>query len=300
LPPDKLEELRQILLPYKLASKSEVTVEANPEDVTLEKVDSWVRFGINRVSLGVQSFSQRGLAQGLGRTHSVSQTKGAIGLILKAGLSLSIDLIFGWSGQTPKDWEEDLLCATRCQASHISAYTLTPGPGTKLFLGLEEGFLNPLPEEETIAQLFLMTGEILSAEGFNRYEVSNFAKRGHECRHNLKYWKRVPYLGLGPAAHSFDGIKRYANLSDLTAWSLALDSGRTHRGFIEDITPDQAKLELLLLSLRLSEGLPANKVRDQDKLSELIAGGYLFRDGTRIIPSEKGFLAADYLARELA
>ncbi|MDR2354287.1 MAG: radical SAM family heme chaperone HemW [Deltaproteobacteria bacterium] len=296
---DDLSEVKKAISPLSVSSRAEITLEANPEDVTIDKVKFWADWGVNRISLGVQSFSQEVLFHSLGRSHTKQHNYDAISFIKKVGLNLSLDLIYGWSGQTPEDWEADLKVALSFSPKHISAYSLTPSRGTPLYYNLERGLHPPLPPEDTVAELFLMTACILGDGGFQHYEVSNFARRGQVCRHNLKYWRREPYLGLGPAAHSFDGIRRYANLSSLQDWIMALHSGRTHRDFIEDIDLEQAKLESVMLGLRLSEGLSTSQVKGSEKLEFLIEEGYLIQDGNKVIPSEKGFLAADYLARTL-
>ncbi|MDR1165586.1 MAG: radical SAM family heme chaperone HemW [Deltaproteobacteria bacterium] len=296
---EDLAALKKALSPLKISPKAEVTLEANPEDVTSEKARAWSDWGVTRVSLGVQSFSQEALVRALGRTHNHRHNHQAIAAIKKEGLALSLDLLFGWSGETLAEWEADLREALKAGPRHISAYALTPSPGTRLAEELATGARPPLPIDDAVADLFLLAGEILAGGGFTRYEVSNFAKRGQECRHNLKYWRRAPYLGLGPAAHSFDGVRRYANVASLDDWAQALSEGRTQRDFIEDIAPEQARLECLMLGLRLSEGFPPAMVKSADALDHLIGEGYLRYDGERVAPSEKGFLAADYLARTL-
>jgi oxygen-independent coproporphyrinogen-3 oxidase len=285
---------------FRVSPEAEITIEANPEDLTLAKVRFWRELGVTRVSLGAQSFSPRGLSGSLGRSHGVPEILTAIDLINKEGLSLSLDLIFGWSGQNLEDWLSDLRAAVDSGADHLSAYSLTAPPGTRLWESLGSGAAAPLPSEDMVSELFLAAGELLRSFGFRRYEVSNFARPGKECRHNLKYWKRAPYLGLGPAAHSFDGRSRRGNFSSLFGWAEAMEKGKPSFDFSEDIGPSEARLESFLLGLRLSEGIPLSEIRDLDKLAALIRDGFLYKEEGRILPSEKGFLTADYLARELA
>jgi oxygen-independent coproporphyrinogen-3 oxidase len=295
-----LSVLNEAVRRFRFTRKAEVTLEANPEDVSREKAELWASWGVTRVSLGVQSFDDRFLAGSLGRTHLSSDNYRAIGDILDAGHNLSLDLIYGHPGQEPEDWAADLDKAAASGAKHISAYVLTAMPGTPLAKALAEGLAPKLPGEAKVSDLFLLTAEALKIRGFHRYEVSNFAKGGAECRHNLKYWRMAPYLGLGPAAHSFDGFKRWANLPSVRRWSSSLGRGQTAVDFVEDISPEQSRLERIMLGLRLTEGLEASLVTDLEKLESLIDEGYLMRQGHRIIPSEKGFLAADALARALA
>jgi oxygen-independent coproporphyrinogen-3 oxidase len=295
-----LAYLKESLKVFQFAEDCEITLEANPEDVTEEKTALWSEFGATRISLGAQSFSPKALSGTLGRTHGPKEIEKASLLILDEGLSLSLDLIFGWSGQTPEDWTVDLNAAVSSGADHISAYSLTAPPGTSLMERLLAGSAAPLPEEDYVSELFLGAGELLKKEGFRRYEVSNFARPGFERRHNLKYWKRVPYLGLGPSAHSFDGARRSGNFPNLFAWAEALRNNGSQKDFEEDIGPVEARLESFLLGLRLSEGLPLSEIRDRKKLSSLLRDGFLFIEKDRVRPTEKGFLTADYLARELS
>jgi oxygen-independent coproporphyrinogen-3 oxidase len=297
---EELDAMKEILSPFDVSKKAEVTLEANPDDVTEEKAKIWKAWGASRISLGAQSFSPTALSGPLGRTHGPERTKAAAKAILAEGLELSLDLIFGWPGQTLSDFEEDLNEAALSGARHVSAYSLTPAPGTPLHFRLKNGSLPPLPPEDSMADLFVLAGEVLGSFGFKRYEVSNFAKKGAECRHNLKYWRRIPYLGLGPSSHSFDGLRRFANVPSLSKWADALLRGGNHMEFAEGLDPGQARTEWIMLGLRLSEGLPASELKGSEKLRSLIEEGFLVREGGRIAPTEKGLLAADYLARELA
>jgi oxygen-independent coproporphyrinogen-3 oxidase len=150
-----------------------------------------------------------------------------------------------------------------------------------------------------MAEFFLLSGQVLSGEGFRRYEVSNFARPGQESRHNLKYWRRKPYLGLGPAAHSFDGHRRWANAPSVRRWISALAAGARPLAFEE--TPDEkaVRLEQIMLGLRLAEGLPEAELAGLPRLDGFIASGHLKSEDGRILPTEKGLLVADRLAVEL-
>ncbi|MDR2611572.1 MAG: 30S ribosomal protein S16, partial [Deltaproteobacteria bacterium] len=262
-------------------------------EVNSERVQYWL-------SVGAQSFSEDGLARALGWAHGPGEALRACGAALAAGLELSLDLIFGWGGETLPVWERDLLLARDTGAAHVSCYCLTPADGTDLARALAAGEAAPLPREGELADMFLAAGEILGGGGLRRYEVSNLALPGHECRHNLGYWRRQPYLGLGPAAHSFDGFRRWGNVPSLSGWAGALAEGRPPRAFTEEIGPSEARLEALMLGLRLSEGLDEGALAGARALPGLVAGGFLLRGGGRVAPSEKGLLAADYLARSLA
>jgi oxygen-independent coproporphyrinogen-3 oxidase len=296
----ELKGLLAALSSLKLAGGSEITIEANPEDVTPEKAAVWADLGINRVSLGVQSFSEKWLVQSLGRTHTPYDNQKAIEAVAAAGLRLSLDLIYAHAGQTPEDWAADLDAASAGWADHISAYVLTAAPGTPLAKALENKLAPRLPGEEAASELFLLTIEALKKKDFKNYEVSNFARGGAECRHNLKYWRREPYLGLGPSAHSFDGSKRWANVPSVRRWAVALAGGQRALEFSEDITSAQAHLEQVMLGLRLAEGFEISLVRPSEALDNFLNEGYLTIEGSRLKPTPKGLLVADSLARTLA
>jgi oxygen-independent coproporphyrinogen-3 oxidase len=300
LPEEALRELFRSLARFPLAEGAEATLEANPQDVTAGSLRLWRSLGITRISLGAQSFSREGLKSSLGRLHGPEEALRAAEAILKASFSLSLDLIYGWSGQTLAAWEADLRRAASGGACHVSAYSLTVAAGTGLARLLAEGALAPLPGEDALAELFLAAGEILGGSGLFRYEVSNFARPGRECRHNLGYWRRAPYLGLGPSAHSFDGRSRWGNLASLSGWALALKGGRAPVSFRENLGPSEERLESVMLGLRLSEGLEARALEGSPALPGLIRDGLLVRRGFRLAPTERGLLAADYLARTLA
>jgi len=296
---EDLQAVKKIIEPFKFSAKTEFTIECNPEDVSPEKVKIWLDAGVNRISLGVQSFNDRFLTESLNRTHLAKDNFYAVETILKAGLSLSLDLIFGHPGQSVDEWAGDLDKAALCGANHISAYILTPAPGTALADALKNGTSPRLPSEALISDLFLLTNEALKIRNFTRYEVSNFAKNGSTCRHNLKYWRRTSYLGLGPSAHSFDGTRRWGNLSSIRRWATALERSQTPVDFIEDITKEQAIMERIMLGLRLVEGFPVDLLKPTQNIDEFIKDGYLFLDGANIKPTEKGLLMSDFLARSL-
>jgi oxygen-independent coproporphyrinogen-3 oxidase len=295
-----LKTLFETLEKFPLAENFEATIEANPEDVTEEKVKFWKSLGLNRVSLGVQSFNPQWLNTSLSRNHTVEDNKKAMDLVASVGLNLSLDFIFAHAGQTPQEWTAELDQAAAGWADHVSAYVLTASPTTALGRALAAGVAPRLPGEELTSELFLLTGEALAMRGFERYEVSNFARGGAVCRHNLKYWHREAYLGLGPSAHSFDGQKRWANLSSVKRWAVALAAGRQPYEFIEELSPEQVRLEEILLGLRLSEGLAKDLVKESERLSDLIKDGFLIELGPRLKPTPKGMLMADGLARLLA
>jgi oxygen-independent coproporphyrinogen-3 oxidase len=300
LPPAAVAGVFGILGRFRLAEGAEVTLEANPQDVSPAMLGLWRGLGATRVSLGVQTFSRLGLEGVLGRTHGPEEAREAASMVLDAGLELSLDLIFGWGGLTPAMWEADLLEAARAGCRHVSAYALDVSGDTELARKLKAGQLPPLPGEGVAAGMFLEAGRVLGGAGLRRYEVSNFAEPGSECRHNLRYWRRVPYLGLGPSAHSFDGSRRRANFRSLARWGKALAEGGSPLELDEALSPEQERLERIMLGMRLAEGLEEGFLDGSPALPGLVGDGFLERRGGRIAPTEKGFLFADFVARTLA
>jgi oxygen-independent coproporphyrinogen-3 oxidase len=293
-----LEGLFAALKPFRITADAEVTLEANPQDVTPDKVEQWHEFGINRISLGVQSFEPRWLNVSLERVHTPADNLTAIVALESRGLRLSLDMIYGHPAQEPEEWVGDLDRAAATGAEHISAYVLTPAPGTPLGRAVAERQLR-LPGEQLIAEMFLLTEQAMSIRGFSCYEVSNFARGGAVCRHNLKYWNRTPYLGLGPSAHSFDGRFRRANVASVRRWISQLSAGRLALEFTEEIDEEKARIERIMLGLRLTEGLDADLVKSSRALDGYLRDGYLHQEGGRLKPAPKGLLIADAIARSL-
>jgi oxygen-independent coproporphyrinogen-3 oxidase len=287
------------LAPLDLSRIREVTLEANPEDVLPGQADLWAEVGVTRLSLGVQSLDERWLGDVLGRGHSPEQSLAAVELLKGRPFDLCLDLIYGLPTQAPEDWGRDLTRAVELRPEHISTYNLTVEPGTPLARSIAEKHLPPPPPPNQVAELFLLSGQALAALGFYRYEVSNFARPGHESRHNLKYWRRAPYLGLGPAAHSFDGCRRWGNVASVRRWASALAAGSIPRAFEEVLDDRAAQLERVMLGLRLPEGLPEAVLAGAGKVDDFIASGHLVRGEGRLHPTEKGLLVADRLALEL-
>ncbi|MDR0882684.1 MAG: radical SAM family heme chaperone HemW [Candidatus Adiutrix sp.] len=295
-----LTGLLAALAPLDLSGLKEITLEANPEDVSPEQADLWTETGVTRLSLGLQTLDERWLSDVLGRTHAVGQSLAAVETLRGRPYALAFDLIYGLPSQLVEDWGTDLSRAAELGPDHISTYSLTLEPGAPLARTIAEKYLPPLPPPELVADMFLISGQALAAKGFYRYEVSNFAKPGHESQHNLKYWRREPYLGLGPAAHSFDGHRRWSNPPSVRQWATALDSGADPRNLVEELDQPAERLEMIMLGLRLPEGLPEDRLASAPRLAEFIESGHLVRSEGRIRPTEKGLLLADRLAVELA
>jgi len=296
---DGLQGLLKALEPLNLSDIREITLEANPEDVLPEQADLWAECGVTRLSLGLQTLDERWLGDVLGRGHTVADSLRAAEILRDRPYDLSFDLIYGLPSQQPEDWGTDLIRAAELAPDHLSTYSLTVEPGTPLARTITDKFLPPPPPSDKVADMFLISGQALVSKGFYRYEVSNFAKPGHESKHNLKYWRREPYLGLGPSAHSFDGSRRWSNVSSVRQWATALAAGSEARAFTETIDARAAHLEKVMLGLRLPEGVPEALLASAPRLSEFIESGHLVRAEGRIRPTEKGLLLADRLAVEL-
>jgi oxygen-independent coproporphyrinogen-3 oxidase len=295
-----LAELMKILrCAFAFAPDSEITIEANPDDLTADKLALFRDLGVNRLSLGVQSFDEEEL-RFLGRRHTAKRTVDALGLIRAAGFTnLGLDLMYGLPGQTLDAWLQTLKKALSFAPEHLSCYQLTLAPETPLGRRLAAGQLTPL-DEETQREFFLLTGQFLTARGYLHYEVANFA-RGEVsvCRHNLKYWTRTTYLGLGPAAHSFQAGRRWWNAASVTQYCASLNAGRPPVAGQETLTPAQIRLETLSLGFRTHEGVSLETIREQPGgdaiLAELTQAGLLRVDHDRVIATPQGLVVADRL-----
>ncbi len=238
----------------------EWSFESNPATFTATKVQHWRQLGINRVSLGVQSFDA-GLLKLLGREHTPADVATSIQLLRDAGIpQVNIDLMFSLPGQTLQQWEHTLQSAIALQPDHISTYNLTYEEDTDFFrhYGATAG------DEETDVSMFTLADELLTAAGFRHYEISNYARPGCESLHNLACWHGEDYCGLGPGAvGTMQGI-RYCNSGDTAAYTAALKNGSLPPGQAETLDPATRRTELLGLLLRTDEGLPASMLRPQD------------------------------------
>ncbi|RUM88506.1 MAG: coproporphyrinogen III oxidase [Thermodesulfatator sp.] len=302
LSPRFYERLLEGLLPILPLAPREMTLEANPEGLRFGYLKALRELGFNRLSIGAQSFSEKGL-RALGRRHSPEDTRQAVEAARQAGFeNLSLDLIFGWPGQDLHDLEEDLSAALALSPEHLSCYELTVEEGTSFYRLLQEGRLT-LPPEDLLVAMHEMIPEILEAHGFGRYEISNYARPGFTCRHNLLYWHLKPYLGLGPAAASFFQGKHLRNPEDLEGYLRSLGEGRLPVQVEEVLEEEAALKEALFLGLRLLEGVDLEELsrrfgRDPAQLfaseiSRLAALGLVHLEGGRLKLTKKGLLLAN-------
>jgi putative oxygen-independent coproporphyrinogen III oxidase len=284
---------------FQFAPDSEITLEANPDDITADKLALFRDLGVNRLSLGVQSFDEAEL-RFLGRRHRAAQTLQALALIRAAGLAnLGLDLIYGLPGQTIDAWLKTLETALSFAPEHLSCYQLTLAADTPMGRMAAAGQVR-LPNEETQRQFFLRTTRFLPERGYRHYEVANFAREErYRCRHNLKYWTRVPYLGLGPAAHSFHGRRRWWNFSSVEKYCATLNTGRPPLAGTETLTPVQIRLETLYLGFRTQEGVSLATIRKQPHgeriLRQLSQAGLVRVHQGRVVATPPGLVVADRL-----
>jgi oxygen-independent coproporphyrinogen III oxidase len=276
-----------------VSEAAEITLEVNPEDVTHQAAASWQTAGINRISLGVQSFDPAVLSW-MHRTHTVQQVPQAVDILRRARLDeLSLDLIFGLPAALDRNWPADLEQAFALDPQHLSLYGLTIEPHTPLGRWAARGEVLPVDEERYAAE-FLVAHAALAAHGYEHYEVSNAAKPGHRARHNSAYWRRAPFIGLGPSAHSGFGRERRWNVRDWSAYQRLLEDGKSPLGGSELLDGESIGLEELYLGLRTHEGLDAARVPPATTHA-WESQGWALQVGDRIQLTSEGWLRLDAL-----
>lgn len=305
LPADDLARLIERLgQAFGLADGAEVTTEANPDSVSPESLHRLAEGGITRVSFGMQSAVPHVLAT-LDRTHDPENVPRAVGWARDAGLQVSLDLIYGTPGESLADWRRSLESALDCQPDHVSAYALIVEEGTRLAVQVRRGEL-PAPDPDDAADKYELAEELLTAHGLRWYEVSNWATAENtRCRHNIGYWNGANWWGFGPGAHSHVGGVRWWNVKHPRAYAGRLSSGTTPAAAREILTDDQAYDELVLLGVRLADGLPVADLRPEGRTA--VAG--LISDGLvdpaaalreqRLVLTMRGRLLADAVVRRL-
>jgi oxygen-independent coproporphyrinogen-3 oxidase len=285
--------LDRIAADRALSTGAEITLEANPDDVTPNTASAWRASGVNRVSLGVQSFEPTVL-RWMHRTHTADQVPRAVEALRQARLEeLSLDLIFGLPADLARDWANDLTRALALAPDHLSLYGLTVEPRTPLGRWTARGEAAPA-NEESYASEFLAAHSALVAAGYEHYEVSNYARPGRRARHNAAYWRRAPFLGLGPSAHSGWGREREWNLREWAGYQQAVAEGRSCIEGREALDDDAVALEETYLGLRTSDGLPAGRV-DGDSRLRWTERGWAIESAGRLRLTPEGWLRLDAL-----
>ena len=303
---EELEEIMNALkLNFVIANDAEITFEANPDDIIEKKLGEWKSIGINRLSIGLQSFKAFDL-KWMNRAHTAEESEQCVKLAKKHGFNnLTVDLMYGLPNLTNEEWEEHLLKVVQLGVPHISAYCLTVEEQTVLHHKINKGEIKATSEDVQSDQFMLML-KVLKEHGYQQYEISNFSKVGHESIHNSNYWKGESYLGIGPSAHSFNGKSRSWNISNNSKYIEKIERGED--SFEEEILSQENRFnELVMTGLRTVYGVSLAKLTDIQPLSEaflaksnqFIAEGLLELNNGILTTTENGRLQADYLASEL-
>lgn len=281
----------------ELAPDAEIALEANPDDVSAEAVACWLAAGVNRVSLGAQSFDDRVL-QWMHRTHDVAQVGSAVDMVRGSGISnISLDLIFALPAALERDWARDLDAALALEPAHLSLYGLTVEPGTPLGRWTARGKCRTT-DDEAYATEYLLAADRFSAAGWDHYEVSNAARPGFRSRHNQAYWQRDHYLGLGPSAHSAHGRMRRWNIREWAAWQHALAAESPTVEASETLSDSQELLERRYLGLRTSSGVEPGLIPTGVR-ERWVAAGWAREGHDRVQLTIEGWLRLDALVASL-
>ncbi|MFL5771731.1 MAG: radical SAM family heme chaperone HemW [Flavisolibacter sp.] len=292
---------------FPVSTDVECTIEANPDDIHAEKLTGWRNAGINRLSIGVQSFQDEEL-RWMNRAHNAEQSVQCIHLSHQYGFNnLSVDLIYGSPLLTDLQWKENVEKAVSFHIPHLSCYALTVEEKTPLYKNIQNRSVMDINTDRQANQ-FLMLMQLMRENGYEHYEVSNFAKPGFRSRHNSSYWKGEKYLGLGPSAHSYNGIERRWNVSNNQVYIKSVFNNEIQRE-AETLTPDQALNEYIMISLRTTEGLDLSRLEqkwgaDKRKSTESVLKNYVSRglimsNREKVQLTDEGMLMADGIASAL-
>ena len=329
LPVDDIKSiLDTIRQSYAVADLAEITMECNPGDVTAERATSWLGSGVNRISMGAQSFDD-GLLKLLGRRHTATEARVAFKTLREAGFSnQSLDLMYGLPHQTLKQWADSLDTTLELKPEHISLYGLQIENGTPLQVDVAKGRY-PVPDDDLAADMYEEAQRRLNAYGFAQYEISNWSKAGMESQHNLIYWRNEPYLGVGPGAHSWLAGSRFANLKSPRRYASILSEGAKFGGeggpgddnpvtamrlplgpveMVDTTTPGVDVAETMMMGMRLSEGVSMSRFTGRfgaqlgdvftDEISRLLDIGLIEITGESIRLSKRGFLLGNEVFAE--
>ena len=295
----QIEKLKQI---FSISEVAEITLEANPDDINEEKLAGWKEIGINRLSIGVQSFFEEDLLW-MNRAHNAQQAIDNLQLVIKQFDNITIDLIYGHPLLSNEKWKQNVEKVIALNIPHISCYALTVEPKTPLSKMIKEKKKEDVQQEKQ-AEQFLLLMQWLEVAGYEHYEISNFAKPGFRSRHNSSYWEGKKYLGLGPSAHSFNGESRQWNISNNNTYIESLEKNRIPFEK-ETLTPSQKTNEYIMTALRTKEGLDLDKLpgsvsHDLRVASKkFIGSGKLILQKNKLILTKEGKLFADGIAAEL-
>ena len=285
---------------------TEVTIEMNPDDVTEEYAHALSQLPVNRVSMGAQTFDDTRL-RFLNRRHNAQQVPQAVKTLREAGISnISIDMMYGFPGETLDNWQDDITKALDLGVEHLSAYCLMIEEGTVLYEKMRNGENKEMREcdEELERQMYYTLTERLKAAGFEHYEISNFALPGHRSRHNSSYWTDVPYIGLGAAAHSYDGRSRCWNVADIRQYINGIENGSPviEQEWLDD---DSRYNDRVMLSLRTCEGIDLSLLSPQDTsyllplAKKYLEQGLLTRSDNHLRLTHQGLFVSDMVISDL-
>lgn len=293
---------------YNMPLLEEYTIEANPGTLDEEKINILKQYKINRVSLGVQSFHD-GTLKLLGRIHTGEKAKRAFMLLRKEGgfKNINIDLIYGCPGQSLEEWREDLETVCALGPEHVSTYCLSYEEGTPLRKAVDNGIVKKLDEQEEL-RMYKLTRSFLKKNGYRHYEISNFARDGMMCRHNIVYWRNEGYLGVGAGAFSYINRCRASNEKDVQRYIEAINSNGTATCFSERLLPEKWAGETLVMSLRMLSGITTEEfltstgfdllLTYSEKIARLVKMGLLSFNGKRLRLTQKGLCVADSIMVE--
>lgn len=291
---------------YAVNPDAEVTIETNPDNITADKLQAWAGLGINRLSIGVQSFFEEEL-RWMNRAHNAEQAINSLQLAKKYFEDITVDLIYGSPLLTDNMWKENVDRLIELNIPHLSCYALTVEEKTPLYKLINTNKTESTDDEKQARQ-FLLLMQWLRENGYEHYEVSNFARPGFRSRHNSSYWKGEKYLGLGPSAHSYNGVQRRWNVANNSLYIKDIKEGFSHRE-TEVLTSKQKLNELVMISLRTIEGLDLEKLQQQFgisqrkrvemRLEKFISSELVEVNGTSVKLSDGGMLHADGIASEL-
>ncbi len=291
---------------FEVMTNAEVTLEANPEDISKENLKTWKEVGINRLSLGVQSFHDQDL-DWMNRIHDADAVSNALNLIQEANIEYSLDLIFGTPGLTKEMWIQNLHTAIELKPSHISAYALTVENKTALHSMVQKGQVKESPPE-LISEQFYIADELLEKAGYLHYEISNYALPGKEAVHNSNYWDSKEYLGIGPSAHSYNGTLRSWNISS-NAQYLSFLSAKHNPSTHEELTPFDQINEYLMTRLRTSKGMNIQdwnqrfaaslRKEPEEMINKKLKSGEMISDGENYKLNKTYLFTADSVISDL-
>lgn len=305
---DELKVLQEnIFRSHEVSRDAEITLEANPDDLDRQKIKSLKEAGVNRLSIGIQSFRDVDLKL-MNRAHLSTQADYAVKSAQDAGFeNITIDLIYSIPGLSLSDWKKNVEIAIDLNVQHISAYSLTIEPKTVFGHKFAKGQLHQVDDKLSQDQ-FLYMVETLGSRGFQQYEVSNFAKKGFESRHNSSYWSGEKYIGIGPSAHGYDGTNRYWNVSNNPKYIRAVESGDTFSE-MEILTSAMRFNEYIMTGLRTIKGINTQLIREKfdvelkeqypTEIEQWLNKGWMQVDGNTLFLTSKGLLFADKIASDL-